>query len=707
MVYRSKTFYDESPRRSPQSRWTKATKRRGALVFLMGMLFWLLILYRLFYFQILNGEEYKKIALRQHQLHIKLEANRGLIYDRQGNLLTVNLPVESFFAIPESVKNINLVARTFAGSSKSTLQTLKYHLKADSNFVWLKRKVEIDESQRVKSLLAERQLKGIWVLNETKRYYLNGEVGKEVLGFTDIDNQGSAGVEFQYNQLLSGKDGKAIFQRDGHKNSYHITEYPIQKPEGGKSIGLTIDLELQSVIEEELENGIRLTRADGGSAVFMDPKSGEILAMAYCGGGDELPIKNRIISDNFEPGSTFKIVTAAAALEEKILTPEDKIYAEMGEFKTANRIIHDVKPHGWLTFKESVVFSSNIALAKIAHKVGKEKIYKYARNFGFGTKMGIDLPGESKGFISSPDEWSGFVLSTIGFGQGVSLTALQLICAYATVANDGVLMKPFVVKAIMDENGDTLQVFHPTPLRQVISSQTASTLVDFLKGVVSCGTGKNAKLEGLEIGGKTGTAQKAKQNGRGYEENKYIASFVGFFPADDPKMVGLITLDNPKTAHLGSQTAAPVFKNTTQRILSLAGDHFLEGEGNNLFKLASYVTAIEDSQEFLSLNSSPSGMNHRIKEKKMSFQNHVSGSEQRSGPASEELASGLKSDSVASEKDVVPNFIGMTAREALKVLLAQNLQVQLKGSGIVIKQIPEPFIPLDKNQIFLIECSPR
>ena len=707
MSYRSKTFYDDSPRRRAQSRWTKTTKRRGAIIFLMGMLFWLLILSRLFYFQVLRGDEYKTIALKQHQLHIKLEANRGLIYDRNGKLLTVNLPVESFFAIPESVKNINLVARTFAGSSNSTFRRLKHHLKTNSNFVWLKRKVEKKESQKIKSRLDEAKLGGVWVLNETKRYYLNAEVAKDVLGFTDIDNKGLAGVEFRYDQQLSGEDGEAVFQRDGRKNSYQISEYPIQKPESGKSIGLTIDIELQSIIEEELKKGIRLTRADGGGAVFMDPQSGEILAMAYCEEGGKLPVKNRTISDNFEPGSTFKIVTAASALEERILTPEDSIYAEKGKFKIGKRIIHDIKPYEWLTFKESVIFSSNIALAKIANMVGKKKIYKYARDFGMGTRTGIDLPGESNGFISSPDGWPDFVLSTIAFGQGISLTALQLVCAYATIANDGVLMKPFVVKSVMDENGDTLKVFRPTKVRQVISSETASILVDFLKGVVSYGTGQKAKMEGLAIGGKTGTAQRAKPGGGGYEDNKYVASFVGFFPADDPKMVGLITLDNPKTEHLGGQTAAPVFKNTTLRILALTGEPFLEGRKSDFLNLTVYETSSKGSDESCPSTSLPLGLSLRVEDSTVSLPNRVLRSKEISALSGEESGFDLKSKSSTSENVVVPNVLGMTAREAVKVFFAQKLRVKLEGSGLVTKQFPKPYTLLNKKHICLIECSPR
>jgi len=694
--------------------WTKTTKRRGAAVFLIGMSFWLLIVYRLFYFQVLKGEEYKKIALEQHQLHIKLETKRGLIYDRNGELLTLNLPVESFFAIPESVKNINLVASTSFGFSRPAFRKLVHSLKTDSNFVWLKRKVEKKESERIKSRLVEEKVGGVWVLNETKRYYLNGEVGKDVLGFTDIDNKGLAGVELQYDQELSGKEGEAIFQRDGHKNSYQLTEYPIQKPESGKNMVLTIDIELQSIVEEELEKGISLTQADGGGAVFMDPKSGEILAMAYHGQDDELPVKNRIISDNFEPGSTFKIVTSASALEEKILTPQDPIFAENGKFKIGKNIIHDVKSYGWLTFRESVIFSSNIALAKIARKVGKEKIYKYARNFGLGTKTGIDLPGESKGSVSSPEKWSDFALSTIGFGQGISLTALQLVCAYGAVANGGILMKPFVVKAIMDEEGDTIKVFHPTPVRRVISSKTATTLVEFLKGVVSYGSGQKAKIEGFTIGGKTGTAQKAKLGERGYEDNKYMASFVGFFPADDPKIVGLIFLDNPKTVHLGGQTAAPIFKNTTVRILALTGEPFREGKEEDSSMLASYEESSNGSSRNSSLNSEKSSGKEKLECSPLGepYENPLYCKRSQvklklDTPALEESSFVLKSESSTSETLSVPNVLGMTAREAFRVLSAQNFEVRLMGSGLVTKQTLENCPSSDEKRICLIECSPK
>ena len=393
-----------------------------------------------------------------------------------------------------------------------------------------------------------------------------------------------------------------------------------------------------------------------------------------------------MISDCFEPGSTFKLITAAAALEAKLFTPEDTIFAENGKFKVGRKIIHDVHPNGWLTFKECVMYSSNIALGKIALRVGKEKIYDCARNFGVGTKTGIALPGEASGFIPSvKNRWPDVALANIGFGQGVSLTALQIACAYSAVANGGILMKPYVVKAVLDEKGDTLSTFSPVPVRRVLSENTADLLVDFLKGVVTSGSGKKAKVEGLEIGGKTGTAQKAKPGGGGYEENSYIASFIGFFPADDPQMVGLITLDSPKSAHLGGSTAAPVFKNATQRIVALTGENILTRVAKNVLSAGRQKAPLalleqklkENEQKYLVQNDKPLTLSQYL------------------------------SDSATEMDSQIPDVRGMTTREAVRILNQKDLKFVVRGNGIVVNQIFEADSGLVKDtSCMILECQP-
>jgi cell division protein FtsI (penicillin-binding protein 3) len=652
------------------------------VAFILGTVVWSLIMFRLFYYQVLKAPEYKKIATRQVQLHIKLEAKRGIIYDRRGNELAINLPAESFFAVPESVGNVELVTKTFFPARDPKALQIREDLTSRKKFVWLKRKVEKEEGDKLKEI----KLEGVWAKYETKRYYLYTDLAKEVLGFVDIDNRGLGGVEYQYDRLLKGEEGEGIFQRDGHQNYYQTTEFPIQKPVDGKSLVLTLDVELQSIVEQELKQGIELTGADGGYAIFMHPRTGEILAMAYCGKDDGLPVKNRAISDCFEPGSTFKLITAAAALENKLFAPEDKIFAENGKFKVGNKIIHDVHPNGWLTFKECVMYSSNIALGKIALRVGKERLYDCARKFGVGTKTGVDLPGEASGFIPSvKNRWADVALANIGFGQGVSLTALQIACAYSAVANGGILMKPYMVKAILDEKGDTLETFSPVQVRRVVSENTADLLVDFLKGVVTSGSGKRAKIEGLEIGGKTGTAQKAKPGGGGYEENSYLASFIGFFPADDPQMIGLITLDSPKSAHLGGSTAAPVFKNAAQRIVALTGENILTSVAKNVLSANKQKAPLVLLEQKLKEN-----------EQKYLIQS-----------GKQPVLSLPVSDSTIRVDSQIPDVRGMTTREAIRILNQKDLKFVVRGSGVVVNQIFEADSGLvSDSSCMIIECRP-
>ena len=645
MIYRQK------------SKIRRKSEKRLVLVFFLGGLVWLLMVSRLFHLQVLRATEYKKIAEKQHQICLRLESKRGAIYDRNHELLAFNLPTRSFFAVPEEVENIDLVARKFAPLAKVSSGELKRRLRGNKKFVWLKREVEEAESQKILSW----NITGIHFREETKRYYPHYPLVQDVLGITNIDNQGLSGIEYQYHNLLSGKEGKAVFLRDALGNSFPVKEYPITLPEPGHSLVLTLDLKLQSIVEEELKNAIQSTGSEGGSATFMNPKTGEILAMAYASyPGGLFSVKNKVISDNFEPGSTFKIVAAAAALEEGVKRPEDKIWAEKGKFKVMGRTIHDIEEHEWLTFKECIVHSSNIGVSKIAMEVGKEKIYKYARNFGFGCKAGIDLPAEAKGSLPLPERLSDYTLSIFAIGQGVSLTALQLLNAYSAVANGGTLMRPYVVKAILNEEGKVIRRFKPQKIRQAIETATAQTLIDFLKDVVSYGTGTTAQLKDLTIAGKTGTAQIPKLGGGGYEKGRYLASFVGFFPAENPQIVGLITLENPKGLFYGSQTAGPAFKNITEKILSLQSKPFLTNRSS--------------SREADSL---PRGS--------------------------------ILSLSVPEEKlDLLaPDILGMTAREAVSHFSAKNIPFRIKGSGVVSSLISDQKDQRTSHQSLIIQCEPK
>ena len=635
----------------------RKTEKRVFLIVFLGGFLWLLMVSRLFYLQVLRGDEFGRIAEKQHQICLNLESKRGAIYDRNYELLAFNLPTRSFFAVPQEIDHIGLVAKKFAPLLQVSPGELKAKLNKSKKFVWLKREVEEAESQKIISW----KLSGIHFREEAKRSYTHYPLGQDVLGVTDIDNQGLSGIEYYYNDILSGKDGKAVFLRDALGNSFPVKEYPITQPQPGHSLILTLDLKLQSVVEDELKRAVRDTRSEGGCAVFMNPKTGEILAMAHTSsGGASFSVKNKVISDNFEPGSTFKIVTAAAALEMGVKRPEDKIWAEEGEFKVMGRTIHDIEEHEWLTFKECVVHSSNIGMAKVAMTVGKEAVCKYARNFGFGSETEIDLPAEAKGFVPKPETLSDYTLCTFAIGQGVSLTAMQLLNAYAAVANGGALMRPYLVRAILDEEGEIVQKFEPRKVRQAIRPATAHTLIDFFTGVVDSGSGQEACLEGLTVAGKTGTAQIPKPGGGGYEEDKHLASFVGFFPAEDPQFVGLLTLQNPKGRIYGGQTAGPAFKKIAARVVSLQDKPFLSG---NLPADQSRSM----SQESL----------HRL-------------------------------TSAKKEVDLlVPDVLGMTAREAAMLFAAKNIPFKIKGSGVVTSLTAESRGGLTSGKLLIVQCEPK
>jgi len=643
----------------------KAPQGRFYFVIIVGLLVWSVLILRLLQIQVVEGSTYREIATRQHQLCLKISPQRGAIYDRNFQLLACNLSTESFFAIPESISSPSLVAEKFSSVSSSSPQELVENLKRYRNFAWLKRKADREQSK----LIASWKLHGVYSKKENKRVYLFEDLTKEVLGFTDIDNNGSAGIEYQYNQVLQGKTGKILVNRDALKKSFTLKSQPLVKSENGNSLVLTLDLRIQAIVKEELGSAVESTQAEGGTSIWMDPASGEILAMAYYSRGDTgLCTKNKAISDNFEPGSTFKIVTAVAALEEKIKDPDDSIYAEDGEYMLNNRIVHDVHKYKWLTFRQSIVYSSNIAVSKIAQEVGKKRLYKYARNLGFGLKTGIDLPGESKGFLLLPKRCSDYVLATFAIGQGLSLNSLQLVNAYAAVANGGNLMKPYLVKAILNDEGDTVKEFHPQKIRQAISLQTCKVMNDFLRAVVDSGTGNTIKEQDLDIAGKTGTAQKPDLDAGGYKKGHFVASFIGYFPASQPKYVGVVCIDSPKRKHFGSEVAAPVFKNIAQRLAALQDQPLLSvsvnlPKRNSVFKTPA---ACAPKNTYRTNKGLPYG---------------------------------------PIEPNTIPNVLGMTVRQATKLFSEKRISFRIKGNGIVRNQTPAPGSQIDPDQVCVLYCQ--
>ena len=472
------------------------------------------------------------------------------------------MSLDSLYAVPNDIKNKETVINQLLpilGGERSYLQDRLYRKKA---FIWLARKLTPEKSAAIKKL----NIKGLGFLKETKRIYPNSYLASHIIGFSGMDNLGLEGIERDFNKYLKGKPGWAIFLRDARQKKLDIWERMVL-PVDGLDLVLTIDEVIQYIAERELDKAFKSFHAKGASIVVLDPHTGRILAMASRpsydlnnhSGVSKDSMRNRSICDLFEPGSVFKIVTASAALEEKKVTEEDVFFCENGSYKIAGRILHDHTAHGQLTFRQVIEESSNIGTVKVAALLGADTVYRYLKAFGFGAKLGVDLSGEIPGMIKPVRAWSKTSMSAIPIGQEVGVTALQLASAISVIANGGQLMKPYIVDSVRNNQGEIIKQNKPTLIRKVISIDTAMRIKKILTGVVEEGTGKLAKVSGFSAAGKTGTAQKVEANGT-YSHDKFVASFIGFSPAEDPLLAIVVTVDEPHPTYFGGVVAAPVFQ---------------------------------------------------------------------------------------------------------------------------------------------------
>ena len=544
--------------------------RRAALclIFLLGFL---VILLRLFDLHILQAEMMAEKARRQHHTTITLDSTRGAILDRQGRALALNLDVPSVYASPTSVKDPRFVAKRLSKVLDMPRPKLERRLRGKREFVWLKRKIDAEYAEKVKAL----SLPGINMVKEKRRFYPKGTLLAHVLGFAGIDSQGLEGLEVGYDQYLQGKARTVLLQRDALGRGIFPDNQEDSESLSGHTIHLTIDESIQYMAEHALESAVERTQARGGTIIVMDPRTGGILAWTLRPTFDPNHVKestperwrNRAVTDPYEPGSTMKMILAAAALEEGQMQPDSLIYAGEGEMPIGGTVLHDHEKAGWLTFREVLQRSSNIAAAKIAIGLGKDRMYRYLREFGFGEKTGIDLPVESIGLLAKLQNWGSRTLSSVAMGQEIGVTPLQMVTAVSAIANDGILMKPFIVERIDSTRGDNIWKREPEIRRRPIRHQTAHTLTDLLENVVANGTGKKAAILGYRVAGKTGTAEKIDSSSGTYSRTKFVGSFVGYAPADDPRFVMLVTIDEPQGPAWGGAVAAPVFREVGEQIL--------------------------------------------------------------------------------------------------------------------------------------------
>jgi cell division protein FtsI (penicillin-binding protein 3) len=639
----------------------RATIRSRLLLGAVCFLFWAAgIQARLVFLQVYKHTEMQARAENQSARTMDISAKRGDILDRHGRVLAYSVDSDSVYGVPSEIKDAgkaaSVVCRALADCSAKELEALTGRLRQRKAFVYVRRRVTPLQARRV----AELNLDGIGFIKEDRRFYPKKQLAAQVLGFVGVDNTGLAGIEAAYDSQISGALGKLLYQTDARGRAFSRLERP---PTAGATVELTIDEYLQYVAERELRDAVVLNRASGGTVIIMDPRTGEILALANeptfnpnaFSTSAVAQWRNRAVQDLYEPGSTFKVVIASAALEERVVVPDQIINVAGGKIRFGSRVIDDTHDYGSLTFTDVIVKSSNVGAIRVGLALGPERLGLYARRFGFGRALSPDFPGETTGIVWNPGDLDNSALASMSIGYQVGVTALQMVTAISSIANGGDLIQPRVVRALI-RDGTRVGV-RPTLLGRTISKDTAATLTGIMEQTVERGTAKFAQVAGYSIAGKTGTAAKLV-NGR-YSHSDYFASFVGFLPSRNPVASIIVVLDSPHArGYYGGPTAGPVF----QRIAQAALRHF-------------GVPPTFDA---------PSTVLVARRGERQDIQPVQSVSE----------PSIVRGDSATATTDL-PDCRGLSAREALKVLTKVGLTARINGSGIVVTQKPAAGTPIE------------
>ncbi|MEK6773729.1 MAG: penicillin-binding transpeptidase domain-containing protein [Bdellovibrionota bacterium] len=542
-------------------------KSRIIFLFIAVCGLWILLIGRAFDLQVLPDERLKSLQAKQFQTVVTLQARRGAILDRFGRDLALSTRAVSVYADPKLLDKHKNIAKKIAPFLGQNWQTIDAKIKDKTKrFVWIQRLLSPEEADPIKAL----GIKGISFVDEWRRVYPNDSLMAQTMGFVGNEGQGLEGIELVYDTELKGAKKRVTVKKDARGRPLLADGLLFTENPDGNDLNLTIDSELQFALENELKGALQEYGAKSAVGIILDAQTSAIRAMASAPSfdpniktkADSVYQRNRSISDQFEPGSTMKSFVVAMALHKKLLQPNSKYYCEMGQFKVGDRIVREADSKhkfGFLTVSEILAFSSNIGSAKIAFQLGDEEVHSGLSAFGFGQKIGIDLPGEAKGSVQ-PMPWNSHLLSNISFGHGVSATALQMANGYAALVNGGILRTPYVVDSIRDPESGEVRKMEPKVIRRVITSEESEKMRLMLMSVTNeGGTGVNARVNGFLVGGKTGTAQKMNPNGKGYLPNSYISSFAGFIPAHQPQFIIYVAVDDPQKAYYGSQVAAPVF----------------------------------------------------------------------------------------------------------------------------------------------------
>jgi len=685
--------------------------RRLKLLAVLGLLFYGAILARLISIQVLGHARLDREARGQQTSRVILEPERGRIFDRHLLPLADNVDVSQISVRPAEVRNASAAQRFIrAAVGPRGLDRLRRGRR--NAYIRITSQVTPEQEIAIrKSALPA----GVQVEEVPARVYPLDELARPVVGMVGVDGMGLEGIERVFDRELRGVGGWATLFRDGRGLEHQLPQSIVKVPEPGLSLVTTIDRDAQSVLVMELKRAVVRTGARSGMAVFADPHTGDIFAMATVDGAnppDGSTGRNRVIADQYEPGSTFKLLVGCAALEEHVLAPEDSFFVNHGEADLGGFTMHDSHPETrWYTVREATALSSNVCYAQIGMKVGATTLYRYARLFGFGQPTRIQLPGETSGQIRNPSRWSARSLATISIGQEVTATPLQMLMAYCAVANGGILMRPRIASALVNELGEPVRLYPVERVRRVISPETSETFRSFLRDAVTMGTATEASLPWCEVAGKTGTAQKSDEGGRGYGQGRYVSSFVGMAPASNPQIVGLIVLDEPRGAYYGGAVAAPVFRDIVATWATL-------GRGPVRLPAQTLVTAAKRKEREVRVPDvrlmaaeqarfvlRSAGMDCAVEGNgaRVAVQSPEPGANARSGEVVRVVLSTDPAPDVG-----FPDLRGLSLREALARLSALSVHVAgVYGSGQVVEQDPPPGAAIKAGQSCAIRCAPR
>jgi len=646
-------------------------------------LFWMTAVFgRVAYLQLFRHGEYLARASRQQRRVIEITPKRGAIYDRNMHPLAMSVPVQSAFAIPSEIKDAAMATRLLSGVLGIPSEVIREKLAVGGTFVWIQRKLPPEKAEAVKSL----NLKGVYFQEENQRYYPKREMAAHVLGFVDVDEKGLGGIEHEYDNLIRGKSEKIVVMADARQRWFDGGE---AQRDRGASVILTLDEKIQYIAEHELAVAIEKTHAPAGTVIVQDPNSGAILALANWpkfnpNAATDAQAESRMdraISAIYEPGSTFKLVTLAAAFDQGLIRADEVFNCENGSVLVAGHRIHDHKAYGMLTVADILANSSDVGAIKIALRLGSPKFYEYIRSFGFGTPTGIDLPGESRGLVQRLEHWGSFSIGSISMGQEVGVTPLQMVTAVSAMANGGLLYKPHVVQQ-MQRGDQFLALDGPTPFaepKRAIRPETAATLRRLMEGVILNGTGKSARLDGWTAAGKTGTAQKIDPATGRYSARNVIASFTGFSPINNPAVTILVSIDSPAGyPHDGATVAAPVFKRIAEQVLPYL-DVPRDVPLSPRLVQASYRQRAETDSAVLD-DLAPVDFSAQPELASTDFPNTAA-----------QTVSQMPEVTVAVDEggDIpVPDFTGKTMRETADICQRLGLRPALIGSSLASQQVP-------------------